>query len=110
MKIEYTNHHDVPVTTTTADVFGGLMVTVTYSEKRLHPEVPMIRTHSWTGDMGSLHVSTHHIGLMGFDYTPDGNDMITLTGENEFEKYLVAKSRLFCCNNQILMLPESSGA
>ena len=105
MKIEYTNHHGVPVNITITEEFGGLMVTATYADDELQPEAPMIRDHSWTFDMSTLHVSLHHLGLQGFSYLPDGNDMLSLTGENDLERALISDSRMFCCNNQILMLP-----
>lgn len=105
MKITYSNHHEVLVNIAVAEEFGGLMVTATYDEDSLQPESPMIRDHSWSMQ-GSLYVSVHHLGLTGFDYLPDGNDMLEVVGETEFERALIADGRLFCCHNQILMLPR----
>ena len=104
MKVTYTNYSDVPVNVVVTQEFGGLMVTATYADEGLQPEAPMIRDHSWTMEH-TLHVSVHHLGLSGFDYLPDGNDMLEFEGETDFERDLVYNGRLFCCNNQILMLP-----
>ena len=104
MKVTYTNHHEVPVNVMVTPEFGGLMITAQYVEEHLQPEAPMIRDLSWTMQ-GSLHVSVHHLGLIGFDYFPDGNDMLELEGETDFERALIADGRLFCCHNQILALP-----
>ena len=104
MKVTYTNHHEVPVNVTVTPEFGGLMITAHYAEEHLQPEGQMIRDHSWTLH-GVLHVSVHHIGLSGFDYVPDGNDMLAIEGETDFERALLVDGRLFCCNNQILALP-----
>lgn len=104
MKVTYTNHHEVPVNVTVTPEFGGLMITVTYTEAHLQPETPVIRDHSWTMQ-GALYVSVHHLGLSGFNYLPDGNDMLELEGETDFERVLISDGRLFCCDNQILALP-----
>ena len=104
MKVTYSNYSNVPVNVVVTQAFGGLMVTATYADEDLQSEAPMIRDHSWTTEH-ALHVSVHHLDLQGFAYVPDGNDMIEFEGETDFERALVYDGRLFCCNNQILMLP-----
>ena len=105
MKVTCPNYSDVPVNVIVTQEFGGLMITATYDEACLQSEVPIINDHSWTCDTHTLHISIHHTSLQGFDHAPDGNDMFDLEGETDIERALIADGRLFCCNNQILMLP-----
>lgn len=105
MKIEHTNFHDLDLEINVKPAYDGLMLTATYKAEGLCHLAPFLDIHSWSDEGKVLHLCVHHLEFDGFEKEPDGNDMISLTAEGEFEQAMISDSRQFVCNNQILMIP-----